>query len=289
MPATINALPTPPSRSAPSVFSERADAFLAALPSFVSQANALAAEVEAAAQMLSSPGLSATSTTSLAVSLGTKSLTVQTGKSFVVGMSVKIAYSATATIWMHGDVTAYDPLSGALVVVVTVISGSGTYALWTVSLSAPIADNPEFAAATKMYFYQDTAPVGWTIDAAVSDCCLAVKGGSNAFNVAGGNRAGAWAMTTAQMPIHNHANTASSDSAGGHSHTVTIPVINDDNRGSGGFLFDGDDGTTNGVTPRGTNDGGGHSHSISLSNANAGSGAATYRPYSAVGIIAAKD
>lgn len=42
---TITALPTPPSRSAPSTFSALADAFLAALPTFVTQANALEANV----------------------------------------------------------------------------------------------------------------------------------------------------------------------------------------------------------------------------------------------------
>ncbi len=44
---TIAALPTPPSRLDPANFRERADAFLAALLPFVTQANALAAEVNA--------------------------------------------------------------------------------------------------------------------------------------------------------------------------------------------------------------------------------------------------
>ena len=45
MPATITALPTPPSRTDPSTFSTKADAFLGALPTFGTECNALAAEV----------------------------------------------------------------------------------------------------------------------------------------------------------------------------------------------------------------------------------------------------
>lgn len=43
----ITALPTPPTRDDPDNFAARADTFLAALPTFVTQANALAVEVEA--------------------------------------------------------------------------------------------------------------------------------------------------------------------------------------------------------------------------------------------------
>lgn len=43
----ITALPTPPTRDDPSNFAQRADAFLAALPSFATETNAVAAEVEA--------------------------------------------------------------------------------------------------------------------------------------------------------------------------------------------------------------------------------------------------
>lgn len=45
MPATITTLPTPPSRTDPSTFSTKADAFLGALPTFGTECNALAAEV----------------------------------------------------------------------------------------------------------------------------------------------------------------------------------------------------------------------------------------------------
>lgn len=44
---TITALPPAPSRADPSTFSDKADAFVAALPTFRTQANALASEVNA--------------------------------------------------------------------------------------------------------------------------------------------------------------------------------------------------------------------------------------------------
>ena len=150
---TITALPTPPQRTqTSSEFASAADAFISALPTFVDQANALqtdvnakqiaaaASESAAAASALSAvnaPGTSGTSVTSLAIGVGSKTLTIQTGKSIVVGMSVKIAYTATGTDWMLGDVTSYNSGTGSLTVNVTLISGSGTYAAWTVSLSAP--------------------------------------------------------------------------------------------------------------------------------------------------------
>lgn len=45
---TITALPTPPSRQDPTNFNDRADAFLAALPAFATEANAVASETNTA-------------------------------------------------------------------------------------------------------------------------------------------------------------------------------------------------------------------------------------------------
>lgn len=55
----ITALPTPPSRSDPTNFATRADAFLGALPTFTTQANALEAENAAAATAAAGAVLSA--------------------------------------------------------------------------------------------------------------------------------------------------------------------------------------------------------------------------------------
>lgn len=147
----ITALPTPPSRSDPANFATRADSFLGALPTFQSEANALATEAEnnaaaaetaatnaaaSAVTAVNAPGTSATSTTSLTIGTGSKSLTIQTGKSMVVGMTLKIANTSSPTNWMLGDCTAYNTGTGALTVQVNAISGSGTASTWTVSLAA---------------------------------------------------------------------------------------------------------------------------------------------------------
>ena len=141
----ITSLPTPPSRTDAANFNARADAFLGALPTFATEANALATEVNgyvvsassSAATAVNAPGTSATSTTSLAIGTGSKSLTVQTGKAFVIGQWATITSTASPANWMHGQITAYTSGTGALVVNVGLTSGSGTIAAWTVALSAP--------------------------------------------------------------------------------------------------------------------------------------------------------
>ncbi|MEN9925514.1 MAG: hypothetical protein RL268_1640 [Pseudomonadota bacterium] len=141
----ITALPAPPTRSDATNFNARADAFLSALPTFATEANSLASELNgyasnaaaSAATATNAPGTSATSTTSLAIGTGTKALTVQTGKAFVVGQWVTVTSTATPANWMHGQITAYTSGTGALTVNVTAVGGSGTYAAWTIGLSAP--------------------------------------------------------------------------------------------------------------------------------------------------------
>jgi hypothetical protein len=82
-----------------------------------------------------------TSTTSLAVGAGSKSITTQSGKQFTVGNFVTISRTSAPTTLMHGVVTAYA--GTALTVDVATIAGSGTYTDWTIALSgAKGADGP---------------------------------------------------------------------------------------------------------------------------------------------------
>ncbi|MEN6619982.1 MAG: hypothetical protein ABFD50_00305 [Smithella sp.] len=136
----ITALPAAPSRQSPSDFSPKADALLGALATLVTEINAVAA----ALNLIS---VEATSTTSLTIGTGSQSLTVDTGKSFLPGQSVKIARTSSPSNWMHGDVTSYNSGTGALVVNVTNTLGSGTYTDWTITLSAP---GMSFATAAKI-------------------------------------------------------------------------------------------------------------------------------------------
>ena len=90
-----------------------------------------------AATAVSAPGTSATSTTSNAVAVGSKTMTIQTGKSLVVGAWIVCAETANpATNYMIGAITNYNSGTGSLTFLVTTIGGSGTYSAWTVSLTA---------------------------------------------------------------------------------------------------------------------------------------------------------
>lgn len=63
---------------------------------------------------------------------------------------------------------------------------------------------------SKMWIYRNDVLAGWAIDATVTDKILALKGGVNAYNVAGGNPAGTWTQ-----PNHTHA---------GPSHAHPLPI-----------------------------------------------------------------
>jgi len=172
-------------------------------------------------QNLLSTGFTGSSATSLAIAAGSKTLTVQTNKAFVIGMSVKIADSTDpATNWMHGEVTAYTAATGSLTVNVTSILGSGTKTAWTVSLSAPVTTLTfgTFPAGTKMLFYQDAAPLSWTILDTLDDKVVYVTKGSAAGGQTGGavHSSGTWTQ-----PAHNH--TGGSHTHTGPSHTHTGP------------------------------------------------------------------
>lgn len=167
---SISALPTL-DRTSPSFKSNVDDFFSTDLPNFVDEANALASAVDANATSAASSaseaatsennaassaisaatsatnaadsalGNSAISTSPLTVGYGTKSLTIQTDKTFVAGMVVKIAETANPTAnWMIGTVTSYNSATGALEVMVDTKLGSATASAWTISLTPPIAD-----------------------------------------------------------------------------------------------------------------------------------------------------
>ena len=76
------------------------------------------------------------STTSLIVGNGTKTLTVGTGLSYSPQQDVIIAYDGTAH--MHGIVTTYNSSTGSLIVNVQNHTGSGTYADWIVNVGGTV-------------------------------------------------------------------------------------------------------------------------------------------------------
>jgi len=106
------------------------DNFMAELPTF-------SEELNAAALAMNNNSTNSTSTSALTIAVGALSLTVQTAKSYVVGMSVKVALTADGTQWMFGDVTAYNAGTGVLNVYVASIQGAGSGSAWTISQSSP--------------------------------------------------------------------------------------------------------------------------------------------------------
>lgn len=147
----ISALPPAPQPTdTQAQFNTKAFNLVAALSTFVTQTNAVetavdadAATAAAAASTATSAaataaaagtGITGTSTTSLAIGTGSKNLTIETGRDFVAGMPVRIGQAgANANVnHMDGDVTSYDAGTGALVVNVTAIGGTGTFAGWSV-------------------------------------------------------------------------------------------------------------------------------------------------------------
>lgn len=106
------------------------------------------------------PSAQATSTTSLAIGTGSKPLTIQTGKTLSATMYVLIGNGAN---WMHGQISSYNSGTGDLVVDVTTTSGSGTFAAWAVSVSAPKFDSvPSIAGQTLAMLLTDGATRYWS-------------------------------------------------------------------------------------------------------------------------------
>lgn len=129
---TISSLPTPPSRSdTPENFITKADAFIGALPTFVTETNAVAVAMNLNAT-------TDTSATSNTIGAGSKTFTVSTGKSFQPGMWLVIADTAApSTNSIFAQITSYISGTGVLVVNATGYFGSGTKTSWVISQSSP--------------------------------------------------------------------------------------------------------------------------------------------------------
>lgn len=140
---TISTLPAAPNRATMSdeEFSAAADAFVASLQT-------LAAEINIATAAMNFNSTNDTSTSSVAIGTGSKSLTVSTGKSFVGGMYLVIADAAApSTNSMFCQVTSYNAGTGALVVNVISVLGSGTKTSWLISQSQPGTSGAQVVAA----------------------------------------------------------------------------------------------------------------------------------------------
>jgi hypothetical protein len=75
---------------------------------------------------------------------------------------------------------------------------------------------PFIPPGTKMLFYQDTAPTGWTIDNTLNDKLVFITKGSAAGGQTGGgaHSTGSWTISGLTGPSHTHT---------GPSHTHSVP------------------------------------------------------------------
>lgn len=136
----IEQLDVVPSRYRPTTFTADMENFLAWMARNVPNYNAL----EQSLQLVATTG---TSTTSLAIGTGSKTLTTQAGKAWAVGSFVYVVSAASVTNLMIGQVTAYNSVTGSLTVSVVTSSGAGTLASWVVGLSAPLGSSASFSGA----------------------------------------------------------------------------------------------------------------------------------------------
>ncbi len=131
----------------------------------VNQVVAASATAVQAAGAIASGSTNTTSSTSLTIGTGARTLTVETGKALVPGMWVLLAYSAAPANNMTGQVTSYNAGTGALVINVTAVSGAGTYANWSGSVTGAPAAVPGITRADKTSAYTLTsADKGTLID-----------------------------------------------------------------------------------------------------------------------------
>lgn len=124
---TLDVLANPP------LPTDDADTFNEKAFAFAAIQETLGEEMNSTAAAMNLNSTNSTSGTSLPIGATSKSLTVQAGKSYQIGMWVIIAYTTTPSNYMAGQVTSYNSTTGALVVNVQSIGGGGTFSNWTIS------------------------------------------------------------------------------------------------------------------------------------------------------------
>lgn len=151
-------------------------------------------------------------------------------------------------------------------------------------------------SATPIWMYVDAAPDGWAVSGALTDMVLAIKGGSQAYNVAGGNSGGTWTqpshtLTIAELAAHTHGgNTGYYNTSHSHSFSGATPKYGSSGTdGSYGSRLGG--GSRSSTSSVGINsNGANHRHTIpSQGSDSAHNHGTTYRPAAAVGILVAPD
>jgi hypothetical protein len=165
--------------------------------------SATAAAASAVSAATLAAGITSTSTSSLAIGTGSKTFTTQTGKQYAIGQWVTASSAANPANNMFGQVTSY---SGAtLIVNVTSVGGSGTFADWNISLSGVIGATGPAGSVTdgdKGDITVSASGATWTIDnSAVTGAKISgnTVSNSNLVNMAG-NTVKVRAASTSGVP-----------------------------------------------------------------------------------------
>ena len=85
-------------------------------------------------------------------------------------------------------------------------------------------------ASQQLWIYRNDAMSGWLVVTDIVDKVLAIKGGDDAYGVAGGQTSGTWTqpghtLTESEMPSHGHSSSAGP--SGDHSHGVVNWALTD--------------------------------------------------------------
>lgn len=130
--------PAPARAQAPDTFSQLADAFAAYIELMPGYYNGLADALEQLAAEIANQGFTASSTTSLTIGTGAKSLVVSTGAAFIAGQAVLISANGNPGNDITATIVAYNSVDGAMDVNVTSVNGSGTYNDWALALTLSV-------------------------------------------------------------------------------------------------------------------------------------------------------
>ena len=151
----ITALPTPPDRASPSTFAAKGDALLSALPTFVTEANALQADVNAKQ-----------------VSAATQVTLATTQANNAAASATAAAASSTATIWVSGTTYAignvrFSPINFQNYRRKTAGAGTTDPSLDTTNWSI-LATIPTVIGDAGKFLSSDGTTISWDAPAAIS-------------------------------------------------------------------------------------------------------------------------
>lgn len=189
---TVTALPTPPSRQDPANFASRGDAFMAALPTLVTEINTVATEINAAAIDAAADAVAAT----MAAVSGT--------------------FVNTSTNQTVGGVKTFSSQP--------VLPGNASSALHAVPKQqaesiATAAVDSVFPSGTRLAFAQAAAPTGWTQDTSDNADNRMLRVVKTAGNGVAGTHS---PILNNVVPAHTHGFTTGSVSAD-HTHYINDP------------------------------------------------------------------